>query len=141
MSRLVFIVATMAVARLCVADESEVKYAAIPAAAIESIRRVAIAPTSGEIVRLPWLRPDVEVIATKVAADRAALSAVRVHVSMDGDRLCIAVGERVGRAWVPLRAGSKVNLAIRLPERLLDRSQPLEPAPTNAVIALVPGTE
>jgi hypothetical protein len=135
MTRLLVLFAIIALGRPCTADETAVKYAAIASTLIKTIRGVEIGPTSGEVVRLPWSRPDVEVIATKVATDRAGLDAIRVNVSMDGDRLSIRVGEHAGQSWIPLRAGSKVNLTIRLPERLMDRSQPLDHSGTSALVA------
>jgi hypothetical protein len=101
------------------ADEVEVRSRTRPAEAMRNIRRVEVGPTNGEVVRTPWARGDAEIVATKTAADKAALEALRIHVALEGDRLSITVGENLGGVWTPLRSGSKVDLTIRLPARLI----------------------
>jgi hypothetical protein len=131
---IMFVALALALASSARAEEVEVAYAAIPADAMKSVWRIEVGPTNGgEVVRAAWVKPVAQIIATKTAADKAALSVVRVSLFVEGERLSIRVGESVDGVLGPLRKGSKVDLTINLPARLIDlpRRQPVEPAATT----------
>lgn len=130
--------AALAVASSAYAEEVEVKFASVGAKSLTQVRRIDIEPSSIQnlIVR-PWARPDAQLVARKTAADKQALTVMRVEVTVAGDTMSIRIGERVNGAWAPLRSGSRIELVIQAPARLTGtppmRREPAEPPAAGAV--------
>jgi hypothetical protein len=138
MRRLVVVWAALALGSSVHAEEVEVKFASVGAKSMTRVRRIDIEPSyiQNLIVR-PWARPDAQLVATKTATDKLALTVMRVEVTVAGDTMSIRLGERVNGAWEPLRPGSRIDLVIDAPARLTGtppkRRQPGEPPVAGAV--------
>ncbi len=131
MSRLVVAFVALALASSVRAEEVEVKSASVAATSMKKVRRIDFEASSlANVIVRPWARADAQFVATKTAADKAALDVMRVEVSVVGDVMSIRLGERVNGTWGPLRERSRIDLAIDLPARLMGipkRPAPLEP--------------
>ena len=68
-----------------------------------------------------------------------SLQVMRVEVTVVGDEMSIRLGERVHGAWAPLREGSRIDLVMNVPARLMGqlpkRPQPVEPSGAPIAVA------
>lgn len=140
MGRLLVACAALTFAYSARAEEIEVRRAAVGATPMKAVRRIAVdARDLANVVFRPWARSDAELVARKTATDRAALAAILVEVTVLGDTMSIRFGERVDGTWTPLRAGSRIDLVVDVPARLMGQSPmrpPVEPAGVDGAVAV-----
>ncbi len=85
MHRVLVACAALALACPARAEEAEVKRASVGAEPLKRVRRVDVdARDLANVVFRPWARSDAQLVARKAAADKAALAAIRVEVSVVG---------------------------------------------------------
>jgi hypothetical protein len=96
------------------AEETEVSFAYVPAAAVEQI---VVDQPLGRLTVRGWDRPEVRIAATKHAPDHNGLDRLRVRVELKDGRVEIVTGVRVGDGLrsVPVGGGYTVDLAVDAP--------------------------
>ena len=139
MTRLLVCLFALTLGSVARAEVTEVKVVSVNAASMKDVRRIDVDPSyvANFVVR-PWSRSDARFESRKAAADKAALAVTRVEVTVAGDRMSIRLGERVDGTWAPLRAGSRIDLVVDVPARLVGlppRRQPVEPSGVAGAVA------
>jgi hypothetical protein len=132
MGRIVLI-AALVLAPASRAEEVEVKYASVPTSAMKRVRRIEVEPSYVEnLLVQPWEMPYAQLVARKVAPNKAALELLRVEVVVVGDKLSIRLGELVNGVLQSLPGGSRIDLVVHVPARLMQpRRQPTPDGPAD----------